>query len=44
MLADATQGGINYDQAMAMTIQERRAAVELLKEVRDKQAEDAKRR
>lgn len=40
MIADATQGGISYDRALEMTATERRAAIEVIKEIRDKQKKE----
>jgi hypothetical protein len=37
VLADATQGGISYEMAIQMTTNERRAALQIIKERREKE-------
>jgi hypothetical protein len=41
VLADATMGGITYEAALEMTTNERRAALQIIKERREKEKNTA---
>lgn len=40
-IADATQGGISYSEALNMTLYERKAAIKVINELREKSKKSA---
>jgi hypothetical protein len=43
-LADATQGGIPFETALNFTVVERRAAIEIIKKIREEQDKNTKKK